>query len=312
LGNDPIWTMDEYNPDGTVRVVETDEYTSTQFHLSQDYDRAHGVRNPLEDGGDTIGNGRADLDSYSTFNEASEIANWNLRNDTTAYLNDQSQTLARMDGFAAAALAEYNRTHGTIRELTDKDTGKVIDPGEPRAPKSSGTSMGGVPLTIGQAFAYTPSQTEVAARSGLYAAVDGANPAGNPLAKAGAYNANDPSLNASKNIGKYVVAPAATIATGAAIWSAAGGSTATVYVGSGTPFHVALEAGGTTVHSLGRIGAQVFTSKGAEAFAATSWGSLTGIPIFSSAAATTTGYATTTCVGGVATGLARGWGWPWF
>jgi hypothetical protein len=150
------------------------------------------------------------------------------------------------------------------------------------------------------------------AKQGLWAALDGANPFGNPLANRGLYDPKDPDLKISKGIGTYVVAPAATIATGAAIWSAAGGSTATVYVGSGTPFHVALEAGGTTVHSLGRIGAQVFTTKGAEAFAATSWGSVTGIPILSSAAATTTGYATTTCVGGVCTALARGWGWPWF
>ena len=109
-----------------------------------------------------------------------------------------------------------------------------------------------------------------------------------------------------------VAAVGTTIATGGLIWEVAGGPTATVYVGSGTPFHVALEAGGTTVHSVGQIGAQVFATKGAEAFAATSWFSVTGIPIASTGAATTTGYATTTCVGGVATAFARGWGWPWF
>lgn len=67
------------------------------------------------------------------------------------------------------------------------------------------------------------------AKQGLWAALDGANPFGNPLANRGFYNPSDPDLKISKGIGTYVVAPAATIATGAAIWQAAGGATVGVY-----------------------------------------------------------------------------------
>jgi RHS repeat-associated protein len=104
---------------------------------------------------------------------------------------------------------------------------------------------------------------------------------------------------------------AALTAFGVGIWNAAGGSTMTVSVGQGSPFHVIYGADGEFVHAAGEIGSQ--TIRGISSYAlpgyeATAYGQVTGIPVLFPQAVTATGGSATTCVTAAMRAFFAGWG----
>lgn len=147
---------------------------------------------------------------------------------------------------------------------------------------------------------------------GAMATADGFIPFSDPFKESGGYSGCEDGVGFSKGAGQ--VAFGATVAaTGVGLWNQLG-PTASVAVGSGSPFHVAYgsaSAGGATtwVHASGRVlgSLRVTTSGAADYVALSARATLTGIPILNAANVVATGHRAATCATAAAGGIARGW-----